>query len=454
VAAVQPYPSAHISDGSEAIYTFDQKVPNEIVQLFFSYLKPDEIPTAAQVCRTWRTLASDFNLLKEVFYYSLPNSPQLQRHILQGRGVAYCAHLYQQLSSIPENVKCNRYVLRMGGYPEEASHVHFSEYGFCFLLPNGVIDIYDPISGERTATFHLPDGKESSQVCRLALSDLYLAIAYCFGNLTIVDRKTGAISHINHPTIFHLDFISHHLYFSDKKTGKIYEYDIQKAHIRALYPSLQFSFFQKFDNKRLIGISRQGRLFLLSSTPLACNGSDFEFPLDVDSARVVALSFDAKAVGQGIVLAIKDAHANQISRLLALFEIDQKSGDTYLTDLARLGSPFNSFLFQYGYLWIVLKSGDIIKIDPNQPNNQECLLSLNQESDVKSALFWCSGKLYIYTLGQGMCVLDFCATSQDIISDIASSFVGDRTTVLFQRWKWLSEEQQERILDYAQAQTP
>jgi hypothetical protein len=407
VTTIQPYPSAPISDGSD-IYTFGQKVPNEIVRLFFSYLKPDEISTAAQVCREWRTLASDFNLLKEAFYHSLPNPPQLE--FRQERGAAYYAHLYQQLASFPENVKCNRYVLQRDGYPKEASYVHLSEYGFCFVLPKG-IDIYDPCSGLPTVTYLLKHD-ESDPVCSLALSDLYFAIGYSSGLVDIRDCQTGqTIAAFNLPGFYRLDFFGQDfLSVFDITVGICGIYNIKaKALIRLDLPSLVF--FQKLESRLLLGVDEEGLYYFIhrESQTIDIGESDLkQFP--------VAAITDEETREKRLFIVISEDGDLFLDTIL----IDQEYNFDKGLFIGQI-SPFHAILFKHGYLWNIQKDGKISKIDP-QTGEESTVLSwsIQHNKEIETFAFWFDKKLYIYR--EGMCVLDFGVTNQEIVSNIASAF--------------------------------
>jgi hypothetical protein len=434
VTTIQPYPSVSISDGSE-IYTFDQKVPNEIVKLFFSYLKPDEIPTVAQVCRTWRTLASDFNLLKEVFYHSLPNPPQLE--FRQERGVAYYSHLYQQLASVPENVKCNRYVLRKGGYPKEANYVHFSEYGFCFVHPKG-IDIYDPYSGLPTVTYLLKHNEEkSNSVCSLALSDLYLAICYSSGIVEIRDRHTGQTIVTSKSRFSHVDFFGQDLILFDKTEGKLSVYNIKKKEWRILgLPFLEF--FQKLNNTLLLGVDADGTFHLI-------RGGFIREKISMEM-HPVAVCTDEGAAAKQLFIVIISAYSQGYLVYSVLNDqnfIEERT--------VREIYPPHAILFKHGYLWNVQQNGEISKIDPETREQSTVFSKLMIQRTGKTSAFWLGEKLSIYTPGEGMYVLDFGVTSQEIVSNIASAYQEDlfKDFCDFQpvtRLECLAEEVQKGIL--------
>jgi hypothetical protein len=414
VTAIQhDYPSAHISDAH--LLSPCQKVPDKIVQLFFSYLKPDEIHTVAQVCRTWRTLASDFAW--SVFSLSLPNFPQLQRPLFQqGRSIAYYSDFYDYYSSLHANLEGNRYVLRRENYPKEATYVHFSQHGFCFVHL-GVIEIYNPCSRDIATFFLLPEYGVSNTVCALALSDLYLAIGYSSGSVDIWDFQIHTkLSTIKNTGVPHLELIDHDLFLFDRVSGGLWIYNIQKKEAIQQLPFPYFKFFQKLDSTHLLGVDAEGTFYLWQHN----SGNPVMYDVIPLGFIPVAVCIDEEVQEKKRLFIGAKITGDDGEESFGLYTLTIAQG--FFPHCEQIGPiPFTQALFfKHGYLWNVQQNGEISKINPLTYKTSTVLSrELQEPLNTQSAAFWSKETFNVYFFGKGMFALDFRATSREMVADIA-----------------------------------
>jgi hypothetical protein len=123
---------------------FFDAAPDEIIQHIFLRCGMRELAELQSVSRRMRALARDPYIWK-VFCEKLPCCyPAKRKHFSKVERAINYQLLCQRISAIPKNIENNRYILKTGTYPENASFLEISDNLICIGRLDDSIEIYNP----------------------------------------------------------------------------------------------------------------------------------------------------------------------------------------------------------------------------------------------------------------------------------------------------------------------